>query len=260
MDGVHNYIRMNRSKRNIVVSLRNMALGLFVVLAVAIVCWSSAEGSSTSSAMIRPSAGKSAIRMRVPSIGAQFRRNVRVCAEDEDFDARLEKIQSAGRRMVKEGPSSEGGKKKSKSFGSNPYQKKEYDFSNEVIFYEGPPHRGDAVVNSVLGATLVWLPLTVASLTRAVSIKYIISDKRVSVITKAPWDDKETRVDAPYDQIKKVQSVGRGIGLWGDMAVTTMDNNVLELRSLDGYKDAEKYINEKIPQRDEFEEEEYQTY
>jgi len=178
----------------------------------------------------------------------------RATPEDEDFEKRMDQLSAAGRRMTKEGSPEK------KQSNLNPYKKKEYDFSDEVVYYNGPPHRGDVVVNSLLGATILWLPLTVASITRAVSINYIITDKRVSVITKAPWSDEETRVDAPYDQIKKVASVGRGVGLWGDMAVTTRDNNVLEFRSLDNFKDIEKYIKDKIPSKDSDEFEDYQTY
>jgi len=188
-------------------------------------------------------------------------RGLKACAEGEDdFERRLQAVQSAGRRMPKEGDFSGEKLEKPKQKSSNSYQKKEYDFSDEKIYYEGPPHRGDAIVNTALGFSLVWLPLTVASLTRAASIKYVISDKRVSVITKAPWDSEETRVDAPFDQIKKVQSVGRGIGLWGDMAVTTLDNNVLEFRSLDNFREIEKYVEKLIPQKEDDFEEDYQTY
>jgi len=182
--------------------------------------------------------------------------------EDEDFEQRLNALQSAGRRMTKEDATLEksSGKSGFSSSKSNPYEKKKYDFTGETVYFEGPPHRGDAVVNTVLGASLVWLPLTVAALTRAASINYVITDKRVSVVTKAPWAEEATRVDAPYDQIKKVQTVGRGIGLWGDMAVTMVDNNVLEFRSLGNYQEIEKYIRDRIPQREDNFEEDYQTY
>eukprot|EP00469_Lotharella_globosa_P012589 CAMPEP_0167788608 /NCGR_PEP_ID=MMETSP0111_2-20121227/10143_1 /TAXON_ID=91324 /ORGANISM="Lotharella globosa, Strain CCCM811" /LENGTH=206 /DNA_ID=CAMNT_0007680521 /DNA_START=304 /DNA_END=924 /DNA_ORIENTATION=+ len=197
------------------------------------------------------------------SLSHAQRQALRVCAEEDDFEKRMDKISSAGRRMTgTENVATEKPKAASFSKKSNPYEKKTYDFSNEKTFYEGPPHRGDAVVNTVLGASLVWLPLTVASLTRAVSINYVITDQRVSVITKAPWAENATRIDAPYDQIKKVESVPRGIGLWGDMAVTTVDNNVLEFRSLDNFREIQKYVRENMPQQDndDFGEEDYVSY
>eukprot|EP00465_Bigelowiella_longifila_P003690 CAMPEP_0185255306 /NCGR_PEP_ID=MMETSP1359-20130426/4313_1 /TAXON_ID=552665 /ORGANISM="Bigelowiella longifila, Strain CCMP242" /LENGTH=218 /DNA_ID=CAMNT_0027839077 /DNA_START=98 /DNA_END=754 /DNA_ORIENTATION=+ len=207
------------------------------------------------------SKGRTALPMKLVRTNSRsFGRGLTACAEGEDdFERRLQAVQSAGRRMPKEGASS-GEKLEKPKESSNPYQKKAYDFADEKVYFEGPPHRGDAIVNTALGFSLVWLPLTVASLTRAASIKYIITDKRVSVITKAPWDSEETRIDAPYDQIKKVQSVGRGIGLWGDMAVTTVDNNVLEFRSLDNFREVEKYVENLIPKKEDDFEEDYQTY
>ena len=62
-----------------------------------------------------------------------------------------------------------------------------YDFSGEQIHWEGPPHRGDIAVNLALGTTLLWLPLTIASVTRGAFVNFIFSDKRLSVITTAPW-------------------------------------------------------------------------
>lgn len=37
----------------------------------------------------------------------------------------------------------------------------------------------------------------------------------MSVITEAPWQNE--RLDVPYSEVKKVVSVPRGVGLWGDM-------------------------------------------
>ena len=63
----------------------------------------------------------------------------------------------------------------------------DYDFSGEQVHFESPPHRGDLATNIALGATLLWLPLTIAAMTRAAFVKYRFTDKRISVITEAPW-------------------------------------------------------------------------
>lgn len=55
------------------------------------------------------------------------------------------------------------------------------------MHFEGAPHRGDLVTNLALGATLLWLPLTAAAVGRGAFVKYRITDKRISVITSAPW-------------------------------------------------------------------------
>ena len=63
----------------------------------------------------------------------------------------------------------------------------QYDYSGETLYMETPPHRGDLVTNIALGATLLWLPLTVAAISRAAFVQYRFTDKRLSVITTAPW-------------------------------------------------------------------------
>jgi hypothetical protein len=62
-----------------------------------------------------------------------------------------------------------------------------YDFEGEQLHWEGTPHRGDLVTNLALGATLLWLPLTAAAVGRGAFMKFRFTDKRVSVITSAPW-------------------------------------------------------------------------
>ena len=43
------------------------------------------------------------------------------------------------------------------------------------------------MTNLALGATLLWLPLTAAAIGRGAFMKFRFTDKRVSVITSAPW-------------------------------------------------------------------------
>ncbi len=76
-----------------------------------------------------------------------------------------------------------------------------YDFAGEQLHWEGTPHRGDRVTNLALGATLLWLPLTAAAVGRGAFMKFRFTDKRVSVITSAPWKSARparlTRVSVP---------------------------------------------------------------
>ncbi len=65
--------------------------------------------------------------------------------------------------------------------------KKEYDFTDETLYYGGPPHRGDLAVNLVMATTLVWLPLTAAAVGRGAFVSYRFTDRRLSVKTAAPW-------------------------------------------------------------------------
>jgi len=73
--------------------------------------------------------------------------------------------------------------------------KPKYNFSGEELHFESPPHRGDLAANIALGATLLWLPLTIAAVTRAAFVKYRFTDKRISVITNAPWKSKPRHRD-----------------------------------------------------------------
>lgn len=142
-----------------------------------------------------------------------------------------------------------GGQRKAKT----PYQqlqenkqagaaKKQVDWGKEEVFFESAPHRGDLAVNIALGATLVWLPLSIAAIGRGAFVKYRFTDKRISVITSAPW--KNEQLDAAYSDVKSVISIGRGIGYWGDMVVELRNGDKIEMRALPRHKEMEKYIND----------------
>lgn len=94
-----------------------------------------------------------------------------------------------------------------------------------------------------LGATLVWLPLSIAAVGRAAFVKYRFTDRRISVITSAPWQNEQ--LDAAYEEVKDVVTIGRGIGLWGDMVVTLRDGSKIEMRALPQFKELKQYILER---------------
>ncbi len=68
--------------------------------------------------------------------------------------------------------------------------KRTYDYTNEAVHWEGGPAAGDLAFNIALGATLVALPLTVGAIARSAFVRYKFTDKRVSVVTKAPWESE----------------------------------------------------------------------
>lgn len=49
---------------------------------------------------------------------------------------------------------------------------------------------GDLVFNIALGATLVGIPLTIGAIARSAFVRYKFTDKRVSVMTNAPWESE----------------------------------------------------------------------
>ncbi|HEY9877564.1 MAG TPA: PH domain-containing protein [Leptolyngbyaceae cyanobacterium] len=113
----------------------------------------------------------------------------------------------------------------------------------EDVFYEGGPHVGDLIINVLLAFTVICLPLTVGAVTRALWLRYRITNRRISVT--GGWRGRD-RTDIVYSEIAKIVTVPRGVGLWGDMVVTLKDGSRLELRAVPKFRDVYDYINEKI--------------
>ena len=118
------------------------------------------------------------------------------------------------------------------------------DFSDEKVFYEGKPAVGDLAVNVALGATLLWLPLTLASVGRYLWVNYRVTDKRISVESNSPLRTEKT--DVSYDKIVKVVALGRGVGLWGDMVINLKDGSKVEIRALDRWQEIKAYIEQRV--------------
>ncbi|KAK7407351.1 hypothetical protein VNO78_09198 [Psophocarpus tetragonolobus] len=110
--------------------------------------------------------------------------------------------------------------------------------SGESIFFDGGAHYGDLVANLVLGLTLVWLPLTVAAVSRAMYVRYRFTNLRVTVISGLTGQD---RSDFTYTVIKEVQVVPRFIGEWGDVVITLKDGTKVDLRSVPKFREIANY-------------------
>lgn len=116
----------------------------------------------------------------------------------------------------------------------------------EEVFYEGGPHSGDLIFNSIVGATLIGLPLFVGALVRKIWVRYRITSRRVTVI--GGWGGRE-RSDVIYSEIARVVTVPRGLGAWGDMVLTLKDGSRLELRSLPKFREVYDYMMERVDER-----------
>ena len=103
----------------------------------------------------------------------------------------------------------------------------------EDVYYEGGPHIGDLIINVLLGFTVICLPLTAAAITRALWLRYRITNRRISVT--GGWQGRD-RTDIIYSEIRKIVTVPRGLGLWGDMVVTLKDGSRLELRAMPNFR------------------------
>lgn len=108
----------------------------------------------------------------------------------------------------------------------------------ERIFFDGGAHYGDLVTNLLLGFTLLWLPLTIAAVSRAFYLRYRFTNRRVTVISGFTGGD---RSDFPYSAIKDVQVVPRLIGEWGDIIITLKDGTKVDIRSVPSFRMVSDY-------------------
>ncbi|MCC5897696.1 MAG: PH domain-containing protein [Phormidium sp. BM_Day4_Bin.17] len=113
----------------------------------------------------------------------------------------------------------------------------------EEVFYEGGPHIGDLVFNILIGLTVIGLPLTVGAVIRALWLRFRITNRRLSVT--GGWMGRD-RTDVVYSEIRKVVTVPRGFGLWGDMVLTLEGGSRLELRAVPQFREVYNYIQEHL--------------
>ncbi|MTJ14256.1 PH domain-containing protein [Anabaena sp. UHCC 0187] len=113
----------------------------------------------------------------------------------------------------------------------------------EEVYYEGGPHIGDLILNLLVGLTVVGIPLAVGAIVRAVWLRFRITDRRVCVT--GGWMGRD-RYDVIYSEVLKVVKVPRGIGLWGDMAITLKNGTLIEMRAVPNFREVYDYINEKV--------------
>ena len=113
----------------------------------------------------------------------------------------------------------------------------------EEVYYEGGPHIGDLILNSLIGLTVVGLPLAVGAIVRALWLRFRISDRRISVT--GGWRGRD-RTDIIYSEVVKIVKVPRGIGFWGDMVLTLRNGSRLEMRAVPNFRETYDYINERV--------------
>jgi hypothetical protein len=57
--------------------------------------------------------------------------------------------------------------------------------------------------------------------------------RHISLHISAPrFRAADEQLDAAYEEVTSVVSIGRGVGAWGDMVVTLRDGSKIEMRSL----------------------------
>ena len=113
----------------------------------------------------------------------------------------------------------------------------------EEVYYEGGPHIGDLIFHCVLAITLVFIPLTIGAIIRALWVRYRITSRRISVT--GGWLGRN-RTDLIYSEITRVAVVPRGLGFWGDMSVQLKDGSRLEMRAVPNFRELYEKIMEHI--------------
>lgn len=110
----------------------------------------------------------------------------------------------------------------------------------EEVFFEGSGANAELALSLVLATTLIYAPLTIASIGRRLWIKYRFTNKRVTVVNSSPLFKREVQV--PYSKIKEVRTAPRAFGLWGDMVIFLKDGSRLEITGLEKYKEIKQHI------------------
>lgn len=114
----------------------------------------------------------------------------------------------------------------------------------EEVFYEGSGSNAELVLSLALAPTLIYLPLTLASIGKKLWISYKFTNKRLVVTTNSPVLKREVQV--AYDKIKEIRTAPRAFGLWGDMVVFLKDGSRLELAGIDKFQEVKEYMQARL--------------
>ncbi|GAX75505.1 hypothetical protein CEUSTIGMA_g2948.t1 [Chlamydomonas eustigma] len=112
----------------------------------------------------------------------------------------------------------------------------------ETVFMEG--HLGSNVellISMALTATLIFAPLTIASLGRRLWLNYKFTNKRVVISNTSPLFKREIQI--AYSEIREVRTAPRALGTWGDMVLFTKRGERIELIGMEKYQDIKYHID-----------------
>ncbi|KAG1358745.1 hypothetical protein COCNU_08G001910, partial [Cocos nucifera] len=93
----------------------------------------------------------------------------------------------------------------------------------ERVYFDGGAHYGDLVANLLLGCTLLWLPLTLATVFRAFFLRYCFINWRVTIISVLT---ARTTVTSPMPPSRTSRSSS---GSSGDKVITLKDGIKMNL-------------------------------
>lgn len=85
----------------------------------------------------------------------------------------------------------------------------------EEVFYEGPGSNAELILSLILLPTLIYAPLSIASIGRRLWISFKFTNKRLTIVNTSPLFKRT--IEISYANIKEIRTGPRGFGLWGDM-------------------------------------------
>jgi hypothetical protein len=115
---------------------------------------------------------------------------------------------------------------------------------DEDVFYEGRGAPAELIISLLLGATLIYLPLTAQSIGRRLWISYKFTNKRLVVSNTSPLFSKEVQV--LYRNIREIRAAPRALGLWGDMVIFLKDGSRLELLGVEDHQKLKAYVEHQM--------------
>jgi len=119
----------------------------------------------------------------------------------------------------------------------------------EEVMYEGRPHIGDVIANTLLLFTVVWVVFWIPSVVGYLFSRYRFTNRRISV--EGGWMGRN-RTDVIYREVAEVRGVpatilGSILG-YGVILIALKDGSKLELKAVPKFREIEAYIQERIQQ------------
>jgi len=116
----------------------------------------------------------------------------------------------------------------------------------ETVFYESAGAPAQLAFQVLLGASIIYLPLTIAAIGRYAWTKIRITNKRLEVVNTSPLF-KGTQQLA-WSQVKEVRSAPRAFGAWGDVVLFLKGSagGTVELTGLERHGEVVAFINARL--------------
>mmetsp|Transcript_19787 Transcript_19787/g.34056 ORF Transcript_19787/g.34056 Transcript_19787/m.34056 type:complete len:238 (-) Transcript_19787:1195-1908(-) len=115
----------------------------------------------------------------------------------------------------------------------------------ETTVYELRPHWSELIGASFAAVSIIGLPLLVGALSRQAWVRYIITDRRITVTGGFRGQD---RFDVSYPMITKVVYVKKSLGACADVVMTVKGGGKVEMRAVPDFDEVFKYIMSKVPE------------